>query len=297
MKKSVVTGATGFVGRHLCALLPAPNVLTRNPERVPSSFSESSCFRWIPDQEPPPAEAFEDCDTVFHLAGESVAEGRWTAAKKARIRDSRVLGTRNLVKALQGLDSRPGALVAASAVGYYGSRGEEALDEESSAATGFLPDVCREWESEARAAEELGIRVVNIRIGMVLGKDGGALAKMLPLFKLGVGGRLGDGQQWMSWIHVGDLARLFVFAGERDDIKGPVNGTAPHPVRNRAFTRSLGNAVRRPAILPAPAAALRFALGGFAEVLLASQIVAPKAALAAGFEFEHSTIESALSEL
>ena len=297
MNKPLVTGATGFVGKHLCALLPSPNILTRKPEAVPPELDRAACFRWLPERDPPPPEAFDGCDAVFHLAGEPVAEGRWTPDKKARIRDSRILGTRNVVEGLRRLESRPPVLVSASAVGYYGSHGDEILYESTPRASGFLAEVCDAWEAEARAAEELGMRVVTIRIGLVLGLDGGALARMLPLFKLGAGGRLGNGKQWMPWIHVDDLARLFIFAAERPDMSGPVNGTAPYPVSNRGFTRTLARAVRRPAIFPAPAFALRLALGEFAEVLLASQRIKPKVATDSGFEFEFDAIDAALADL
>lgn len=232
---------------------------------------------------------------MFHLAGEPVAEGRWTKAKKASIRDSRVEGTRHLVEGLRKLERRPDVLVSASAVGIYGSRGDEILTESAAPADGFLADVCRAWEAEARAAEDLGIRVVTIRVGLVLGTQGGALAKMLPLFKLCAGGRLGHGRQWMPWIHVDDLAALFQFCAESTQLSGSVNGAAPNPVTNREFTQALASAVGRPALFPAPAFALRLALGEFAEVLLASQRVVPEKAQAAGFQFEHGTIESALA--
>jgi hypothetical protein len=223
-----------------------------------------------------------------------VAEGRWTKAKKARIRDSRVAGTKHLVERLRELERRPEVLVSASAVGIYGSRGDEVLTESAEPAEGFLAEVCREWETEAQAAEDLGIRVVTIRVGLVLGVQGGALARMLPLFELCAGGRLGHGRQWMPWIHVDDLAALFQFCAERTHVSGTVNGTAPHPVTNREFTKALASAVGKPAVFPAPAFALRLALGEFAEVLLASQRVVPEMAQAAGFQFEHRTIESAL---
>ncbi len=297
MHKPLVTGATGFIGKHLCASLHVPNILTRSPETAPLELSNTACFRWIPDEGMPPPESLDRCDAVFHLAGEPVAEGRWNEAKKARIRNSRVLGTRNLVAALRALDSPPPVLVSASAVGIYGSRGDEIVNEQSSPATGFLAEVCREWELEALRAEEFGMRVVTIRIGLVLGRDGGALARMLPLFKAGAGGRLGTGRQWMPWIHVDDLTRLFVFAAENDGLSGPVNGSAPNPVSNRGFTRALGQAIGRRTLFPAPAFGLRLALGEFAEVLLASQRVVPKAALDAGFKFRHATIDSALSNL
>ena len=290
----MVSGATGFVGRRLCRLLTKPRILTRAPEHAQPEFDRSACFRWDPSNEPPPAEAFDECRTVFHLAGEPVAEGRWTESKKALIRDSRVAGTRHLVNGLRKLERRPEVLVSASAVGIYGSRGDEILNESATPAEGFLADVCREWEAEAQAAEDLGMRVVTIRVGLVLGAHGGALARMLPLFKLCAGGRLGDGRQWMPWIHVDDLASLFHFCAENASMSGSVNGAAPNPITNRQFTKALGNAVGRPALFPAPAFALRLALGEFAEVLLASQRVVPEKASAAGFEFEHPTIESAL---
>lgn len=283
------------MGRRLCTLLTTPRILTRAPERVPPEFAKSACFRWDPARELPPAEAFDGCEAVFHLAGEPVAEGRWTKAKKANIRDSRVEGTRHLVEALRELESRPKVLVSASAVGFYGSRGNEVLAESAAAADGFLADVCRAWEAEAGAAEDLGMRVVTIRIGLVLGTQGGALARMLPLFKLCAGGRLGDGQQWMPWIHVDDLASLFLFCAQSETLDGAVNGCAPNPVTNQQFTKALAKAVGRPALFPAPAFALRLGLGEFAEVLLASQRAVPDKAQSAGFQFKHPTIETALA--
>lgn len=285
------------MGRRLCKLLTSPRILTRAPEHVPPEFAQSACFRWDPARELPPAEAFEGCQAVFHLAGEPVAEGRWTKAKKANIRDSRVEGTKHLVEALRELERRPEVLVSASAVGIYGSRGDEVLAESATAAEGFLADVCRAWEAEALAAEDLGMRVVTIRIGLVLGAQGGALARMLPLFKLCAGGRLGHGRQWMPWIHVDDLAALFLYCAQSETLSGAVNGSAPDPVTNRHFTKALASAVGRPALFPAPAFALRVGLGEFSEVLLASQRAVPDKALSAGFEFEHPTIETALQGL
>lgn len=285
------------MGRRLCKLLTSPRILTRAPEHVPPEFAQSACFRWDPARELPPAEAFDGCQAVFHLAGEPVAEGRWTKAKKANIRDSRVEGTKHLVEALRQLEHRPEVLVSASAVGIYGSRGDEVLAESATAAEGFLADVCRAWEAEALAAEDLGMRVVTIRIGLVLGAQGGALARMLPLFKLCAGGRLGHGRQWMPWIHVDDLAALFLYCAQSETLSGAVNGSAPDPVTNRHFTKALATAVGRPALFPAPAFALRVGLGEFSEVLLASQRAVPDKALSAGFEFEHPTIETALQGL
>ena len=236
---------------------------------------------------------------MFHLAGEPVVDGRWDTAKKDRILLSRVDSTRALVRAFADLEqsARPRVLVCASAVGIYGSRGDELLTEDSAPAAGFLADVCRAWEEEAARARDLGIRVVSLRIGIVLAREGGALAKMLPLFRLGVGGRLGDGKQWMPWIHIDDIVGLLRFAAANDHLSGPVNAAAPQPVQNVTFTRALGKAVRRPALLPAPAFALRIALGEAANVVLASQHVVPTRATDAGYRFVHPTLAGALASL
>jgi hypothetical protein len=206
--KAMVTGATGFVGPRLLRLLDSPVVLSRNADRARTALGSLAgpIYRWDPLQGPPPAQAFEGVDVVLHLAGESVAEGRWTAAQKARIRDSRVIGTRHLVQGIAQAAAKPKTLVSASAVGYYGDRGEEELTETAAPAHDFLADVCVEWEREALAAQQHGVRVVTARTGIVLGAGGGALAKMLTPFKLGAGGPLGNGRQWMPWIHVADLA-------------------------------------------------------------------------------------------
>jgi uncharacterized protein (TIGR01777 family) len=240
--------------------------------------------------------AVKDVDTVFHLAGESVAAGRWTKKRKARIRDSRVFGTRHLIEALSQLPAseRPRVLVSASAVGYYGSRGEETLTEESPPGDDFLADVCREWEHEAARAADLGIRTAMLRIGIVLGPGGGALQKMLPPFRFGVGGRLGAGRQWMPWIHVDDLAALFLHVAKTDTIRGPVNAVAPEPVRNRDFTKTLAKVLHRPAVLPAPYFGLRLLFGEFAQVLFASQKVEPRVAMATGFLYRYPRLEEAL---
>jgi hypothetical protein len=240
----------------------------------------------------PFAESLREADVIIHLAGEPVAQ-RWTAEAKRRILESRVVGTRSLVEALAALPRRPEALICASAIGYYGSRGDEILTESSAPGSGFLPEVCVAWEREAQAAEAFGIRVVRVRTGLVLGAGGGALPRMLPPFRMGVGGRLGSGRQWMSWIHLEDLTALLLFAVE-NRFQGPLNAVAPHPVTNADFTRELARALRRPALFPVPEFALRLLFGEMADVLLDSQRVAPAAAEAAGFRFRFPQLPPAL---
>jgi len=297
--KTLVTGGTGMVGPRLLRMLDQPVILSRNPERAREKVGHLAgrIIRWDPMAGPPPAEAFAGVEAVFHLAGESVAEGRWTPAQKARIRDSRVVGTRNLVQGIAQVSDRPRVLVSASAVGYYGDRGEEELTESASPGRDFLADVCVAWEKEALAAEKLGVRVVTERTGIVLGAGGGALAKMLTPFKLGAGGPLGNGRQWMPWVHVSDLARLYLHAAEHESIRGPMNAVAPHPVRNSEFTKALGRQLRRPAFMPAPYLGLRLLFGEFAQVLFASQRVVPQVALDTGFTFQYPDIAAALKEI
>ena len=294
--KALVTGATGFVGRQLVGRLRDPKILTRNSERARQRLSVEA-FDWDPLAGTPPASAFDGVNTVFHLAGEPVAEGRWTGAKKERIRSSRVLGTQNLVAGLAASAQRPATLVSASAIGYYGSKGDALLDESAAPSTSFLGQVTQDWESSALAARELGMRVVCVRIGIVLGPGGGALASMLPLFKIGAGGRLGDGRQWMSWIDLDDLIALMLHAATEAQASGPINGVSPNPVTNRDFTRELARALHRPAIFPAPAFALRLALGEFADVLLSSQRVVPRAAINSGFSFKYPTLQASLEHI
>jgi uncharacterized protein (TIGR01777 family) len=251
---------------------------------------------WDAEKGLPPEESLREADAVIHLAGEPVAQ-RWTEEAKHRIRESRIAGTRNLVSAMSKLAKKPETLVSSSAVGYYGSRGDEVLDENAAPAQGYLADLCVDWEKEARAAEALGVRIVCVRTGVVLDARGGALQRMLPPFRMGVGGKLGDGLHWMSWIHVEDLASMYRFAVETPGVRGPINGVAPNPVRNADFTKALAAAVHRPAVFPTPVAALKLLFGEMSSIVLASQRVAPKVAEEAGFRFRFPELEGALADV
>ena len=275
--KVAITGASGFVGRALA-------------ERLHASGHSVTAISLRSQLSP---EAFAGCQAVVNLAGEPVAQ-RWTAAARERISTSRIEGTRSVVAALR--QHPPAVLVSASAVGYYGPRGDEILTEDSPPSSDFLGPVAVAWEREAQTAEEFGVRVVIPRIGVVLGPGGGALAKMLLPFRLGVGGRLGSGQQWMSWIALDDLVSLIEFAIEDTAVRGPVNAVAPNPVTNSDFTRALAAALHRPAILPVPAFALKVLFGEMSEVLLRGQRVIPQAALRAGFKFHFADLGQALRE-
>lgn len=297
--KALVTGATGFVGPWLLRLLDNPVVVTRSPDRARHLLGNLAgpIYKWNPMKDPLSPEALDGVDVVFHLAGESVAEGRWTKEKKSRIRDSRILGTRHVVQGMSQSSQKPAILVSASAVGFYGDRGDEELTESAQPADNFLADVCVEWEREAMAAQQHGVRVVSARTGIVLGSHGGALSKMLTPFRLGLGGPLGSGKQWMPWVHVSDLARLYVHAAETGSIHGPMNAVGPHPVRNSEFTKALGRQLHRPAFMPAPYIGLRILFGEFAQILFDSQRVIPKVATDSGFTFNYPEIESAFRDI
>jgi uncharacterized protein len=297
---ALVTGATGFLGQHLLARLGKSVVLTRDPERASERLRrfQPRIVGWDAESQRAPSSAFADVDAVFHLAGESVGEGRWTKEKKRRLVDSRIAGTRNLVSTLLALPHKPRVLISASAVGYYSDRGEEILDETDKPGRDFLADLCVQWEREAMRASEAGIRVVPVRIGMVLGPDGGALKRLLPVFRFGLGSALGSGSQYVSWIHVDDLVALMLFAAQKEDIVGPINGTSPHPVTNREFTKALARSLRSLHLLPGvPGFMLRLMLGEFGGVLLHSQQVLPRAALQAGFRFQFPGIDAALEDI
>jgi len=253
--------------------------------------------RWNPAAREVDRAALERADALVHLSGENVF-GRWNAAKKAAIRASRVESTRFLSETIAGLARRPGTFIAAAAIGYYGNRGDELLTEESGSGTGFFPELCREWEAASGAAERAGVRVVRPRIGLVLTPRGGSLGQLLPIFRLGLGGPIGRGRQWWSWVAMDDLLQLFAFLLERDALRGPVNATAPEPVRNADFVRVLGRVLRRPAVLPVPPIALRLLYGEAAdEALLTGQRVLPARATRAGFQFRFPTLEPALRHL
>jgi uncharacterized protein len=291
-----ITGASGLVGRRLLKELAEDGheltVVTRRKLMLPP---EIHIVAWDGLREPLPEAAVRGSHIVVHLAGEAVAQ-RWTKSARWRIRESRVGATRRLVETLKSVRTPPETLICASAVGYYGSRGDEELTEEARCGDGFLAEVCGAWEEEAQAAEALGTRVVRLRIGMVLDPAGGALGKMLPAFRLGLAGKLGSGRQWMSWIHAADLVSMIHFVMAHD-IRGVWNAVAPNPVPNAVFTRSLAGLLGRSAMVPVPALGLKLLLGRMSEVLLASQQAIPRAALDSGFEFRFPGIDRALADL
>ena len=291
-----VTGATGLIGSRVVAALRERGddvtVLSRRPDDARRQL-DVEVAHWEPESEPAPADALEGRDGVVHLAGEPIAQ-RWTRASKERIRSSRELGTNRLVEGLERCEARPRALVAASAVGYYGARGDERLDEQSPPGSGFLASVCLAWERAAVTAAALGVRVATLRTGVVIDRADGALARMLPPFRLGVGGPVAGGDQYVSWIAPDDLVRLYLTALDDPGWSGPVNAVAPSPVTNRELARALGAALLRPAVLPVPAFALRALYGEMSSVVTTGQRVLPARALELGFEFHYAAIGDAL---
>lgn len=293
-----VTGATGLIGARLVAQLARRGdevtVLTRDPQHARERLGSGiEALAWDPLGEPAPTAALAGRDGVVHLAGEPVAQ-RWSAAAKERIRTSREVGTANLVAGLRSAEPRPHALVSASAVGYYGPHGDEEVPESTPPGTDFLAEVCVAWERAAQAAAELGVRVAVVRTGIVLDPDGGALAKMLPPFKAGVGGPVAGGKQWMPWIHVDDLVGLYLAALDRQDWSGPLNGSAPQPVTNAGFSKALGRALHRPAIAPVPRLALRALYGEMEQIVTTGQRAVPQRPLALGHAYAHPDLDEAL---
>lgn len=294
--KILISGSHGLVGTALIkALETEHHEIFQLVRHAPGSRSE---IEWSPDRYSIALARIEGFDAVVHLAGESIAEGRWTDEKKKRIRESRVKGTKLLGDALANLSNPPRTLVSASAIGYYGDRGDELLTEESAPGEGFLSEVCVEWEEGTALATKKGIRVVNTRFGIILDANGGALAKMLPPFRMGIGGRIGSGKQWMSWIALDDVVGGIKFALTNEVLRGPVNFVAPNPVTNSEFTKTLGKALSRPTLFPIPAFGLRLLFGEMADaLLLSSQKVEPSRLQAAGYQFQYSDLQPALGHV
>jgi hypothetical protein len=294
--KILISGSHGFIGsavyRHYQT---TSNRLLRLIR--PTQVAHTDEVFWEPDRQYINHNKLNDLDVVIHLAGENIF-GRWNAKKKQAIYDSRVVGTGFLCKSLAQLDPRPRLLICASAIGYYGSRGDEELTETAAPGEGFLSEVCRDMEAATEPAVKAGIRVVNLRFGMVLGKDGGALAKMLPAYKMGMGGPLGDGTQWVSWVAMDDVVGTIDFAVNHKALSGPVNVTAPQPVRNKDFARILGKVLHRPEPMPVPKTMLHLMFGNFAEeALLSSTKALPEKLIKEGCTFQHSDLQAALEAI
>jgi uncharacterized protein len=301
-EKVLIAGATGLVGTALAASCArdglAVAALVRDVARAAPRLPGATLHAWDGTKGPPPAAAFEGVDVVVNLMGESVSGARWSDIRKQRLRESRVLATHNLVDGLRALTQRPRLLVQASGIGYYGARGDELLTETSSVGVGFLAELSRDWEAEAGRAAELGLRVTILRNGVVLSRAGGILGKILPPFRLGLGGPLGDGKQWLPWIHLDDEIGLVRHVMANDSVVGVLNAVAPEPTTNAEFTAALGRVLHRPTVMRAPAFALRLALGEMAdEMLLASQRAMPVRTLKAGYKFQHPLLEPALRDL
>lgn len=301
-RRIAITGATGLIGPRLVNELRARDyeitVLSRDPARAREKLGEVEAVHWDLMEEAAPPAALIGREAVIHLAGEPVAQ-RWSAAVKRAIRESRVRGTQNLIEGLRlagssEIGERPSALISSSAIGYYGPHGEEPLDEDAPPGRDFLAQACVEWEAEAVVARELGLRVVEVRTGIVLDASGGALSKMLPPFRLGVGGPVAGGRQYMSWIHIDDVVGIMLAALEDERWSGPVNATAPEPVPNGDFSRVLGRVLKRPAFAPVPGIALRLLYGEMAEIVTTGARVVPAKALVLGYEFGHPQLEEAL---
>jgi uncharacterized protein (TIGR01777 family) len=296
--KVAITGATGLIGTALCESLSKDGVeilaITRRHNALPAQMKP---VPWDPANGKFDPSPLEGTNAVVHLAGESIA-GWWTRAHRERIRKSRLDGARLLIDGLEKLDAPPSVLVSASAIGFYGNRGDEELDEDSPPGTGFLPELCRAWEEEVARASEIGIRTVSLRTGLVLSTRGGALTPMLLQYRLLLGGPVGGGRQWISWIHIHDMIGLYRFVIEHDGARGPYNATAPEPVRQSVFAKSLGRALGRPAFLPAPRFAIKTLLGEMGQtLLLEGQKVLPRKTQALGFSFEYPGLDAALEDI
>lgn len=298
--KVAITGATGFVGSRLVEQLQAkgdqPLILTRNRDAGLKAFPNVEVVAYTPTESGDWQEAISGCDAVVHLAGEPIAESRWTAKQKQEIINSRQLGTQKIVEAIKKANPKPKVLVNASAIGFYGTSETASFDETSASGSDFLAEVCQKWEAEAQKVKDLGVRMVILRFGIVLG-NGGALAKMIPPFKLFAGGPLGTGKQWFSWIHRDDLVNLIIEALTRSDLEGVLNATAPNPVRMSELCQTLGDVLSRPSWLPVPSFALEALLGEGAQIVLEGQQVLPKRAISSGFKYQYPTLKQALAEI
>ncbi|MGI8631794.1 MAG: TIGR01777 family oxidoreductase [Solirubrobacterales bacterium] len=293
----LISGATGLIGSRLADTLRSRgdevHGLSRDTERARETDPDITWHEWDP-KESAPVEAFEGTDAVVHLAGEPIAQ-RWNDETKRRLRESRIESTATIVEAIRQASDRPAVLVSASAVGYYGPRGDERVDESADAGTDFLAELCRDWEAEARQASDLGVRVVTPRTGVVLSPEGGALEKMLPPFKAGVGGPVAGGDQYMPWIHLDDEVGMLVWAID-SDISGPVNFSAPEPVTNKQFSKALGRALNRPAVLPVPGLAIKALYGDMAVIVNKGQRAVPAKALDNGYEHRFTDLDAALED-
>lgn len=303
MPKTVtIAGGTGFIGSYVAESLYRDGytvlISSRNPEKVPPHLKKFEIFKWDSNIQEFPIEVLQRSDVVVNLIGETISQ-RWTQKVKERLRSSRINSTRNIVRAFSKVNTSGKVFISASAIGIYGSKREEPLSEESTVGDDFLAKLCIDWENEAKRAEEFGVRVVVLRIGVVLWKDGGFLARLIPLFKLGLGGKISDGKAWLSWIHIDDLAKVIKFAIENEKIQGIYNVVAPNPVTNKEFTETLAKILKRPAFFTVPKFGLKLLFGAeLAEIVLtASQRVKPERLINAGFKFNYEDIESTLRSL